>query len=112
MRFESFHVIIKLILSAVASKICIVKSVAVRHELRMISKMNKKYESAYIKYGDILSNNLHVEYPQKAIAIASKSITINDVNYTSGFIIIVPGKDFSDFRKIDNVYVLNDRISL
>lgn len=110
MRCESFHVLIKLILSAVASKRCILKTIGIRYELSMMHSIKKKHESKYISYGRAESKNVYVQYPTDTRAIFYSSITINDVQYKSDVVIQIPGDDFTNFGIIRKVYVAENQI--
>ena len=109
MRFESFHRIIKLILSHCSSHRQILKTVSIRYALALMGLQFAKYEYNYITYGPKVSDNSDIY--SSNVKYAVKHVTINRFCYKKDTIIVVDYKDnMPMFGKINKIFVAEEKI--
>lgn len=111
MRFESKHREIKAILQSTSCKKNILKTVGIRHQLSLMHNKFSKYDRMYIAYGPELNDTVNAYFPTAQTIKLINNITINDVKYSAGIIIVANiCKDGPCFGKIDKIFVVDDNI--
>lgn len=90
MRFESKHREIKAILNAIASHKNILLSVGIRKQLSLTHFMLSKYRNLNVAYGAEVQNDsvVHIYFPLANTRKTLNNVTINDVTYKAGTVIV------------------------
>ena len=114
MRFESFHTILKNILSNTKSHQNILITIASRYLLSIMNLKFFKYEHVNItKGGKVLNSDVDFYFPNAEDKYEITSVKINHKTYAKDAIIIVNVEDdVPIFGRVLKVFVINDKIIL
>ncbi|KAJ8675244.1 hypothetical protein QAD02_011030 [Eretmocerus hayati] len=112
LRFESKHTEIKDILSVVECNKNILKTVGVRLNLSLARFQFEKYEVSHVIRGPSQVNiNIHKHFYDAHKKEALKHVTINDICYKLGTIIVVDIHDVEvEFGEISGIYEIDGQI--
>lgn len=112
MRFESKHREIKRILQGSSSNRNILKSIGIRYQLSLMHFQFTKYKKRYITCGpSIIDHSIHIHFPTANMKRAISSVTINNVTYKKGTIIVANIlENGPEYGEICSIYIIEDEI--
>lgn len=111
-RYESKHREITAILNATASRVNVLQTIGIRQQLSLMHFQFSKYEHLYVTYGsEVEDDEVRTDFPSAESRKTVKSVTINDVTYKPGTIILAKSFEHGPgFGKIHKVYVIGSHI--